>query len=363
MSDTEDEGDKQFEPTQKKLDDARKKGEVAKSVDLTTAASYCGLLLVAAAFGPNSLAALGSVLSATIEFAPELAHDMFNANPSATSGKIGTGVLRSMFPWFVIPGVLALLCVIAQQSFVVAPSKLQPKLNRLSPISNAKNKFGRQGLFEFAKSFAKLMIISTILGMFLAQRTETLVGTLQLGASQSIGIMMGMAVDFLLIVLLVTAAIGTVDFMWQKGEHIRKHRMSRKELVDEAKQQEGDPHMKGQRRQRAQEIAMNQMLADVPTADVVIVNPTHFAVALTWSRMPGAAPECVAKGVDEIAFRIRDIAQAANVPIHSDPPTARALFAVVEIGREVHPDHYQAVAAAIKFADTMRAKSKSGGWS
>ena len=162
--------------------------------------------------------------------------------------------------------------------------------------------------------------------------------------------------------MLVSAAIGAVDFMWQKAEHIRKNRMSRKELVDEAKQQEGDPHMKGQRRQRAQEIAMNQMLGDVPGADVVIVNPTHYAVALKWSRLPGAAPECVAKGVDQIAFRIREIAEEAAVPIHSDPPTARALFAMVEIGQEVHPEHYQAVAAAIKFAEAMRAKSATRGW-
>ena len=107
---------------------------------------------------------------------------------------------------------------------------------------------------------------------------------------------------------------------------------------------------------------MNQMLGDVPGADVVIVNPTHYAVALKWSRLPGAAPECVAKGVDQIAFRIREIAEEAAVPIHSDPPTARALFAMVEIGQEVHPEHYQAVAAAIKFAEAMRAKSATRGW-
>ena len=193
-------------------------------------------------------------------------------------------------------------------------------------------------------------------------KTKTLVTTIQLGAQQSIAIMMRLALDFLMIVMLVSAAIGAVDFMWQKAEHIRKNRMSRKELVDEAKQQEGDPHMKGQRRQRAQEIAMNQMLGDVPGADVVIVNPTHYAVALKWSRLPGAAPECVAKGVDQIAFRIREIAEEAAVPIHSDPPTARALFAMVEIGQEVHPEHYQAVAAAIKFAEAMRAKSATRGW-
>lgn len=362
MAGQDDGEDKSFEPTQKKLDDARKKGDVAKSVDLTTASSYLGLLLVAAALGPASITAFGSQLRAVLEFSPEMAFELFGSNPSVTTGRIGSSVVWSILPWFLVPAVVTLLTVIAQQAFVVAPSKLEPKLNRLSPISNAKNKYGRNGLFEFFKSFSKLLIISAILGVFLAARTETLVTTIQLGAQQSIAIMMRLALDFLLIVMLVSAAIGAVDFMWQKAEHIRKNRMSRKELVDEAKQQEGDPHMKGQRRQRAQEIAMNQMLGDVPGADVVIVNPTHYAVALKWSRLPGAAPECVAKGVDQIAFRIREIAEEAAVPIHSDPPTARALFAMVEIGQEVHPEHYQAVAAAIKFAEAMRAKSATRGW-
>jgi len=363
MSGEDDADDKQFEPTQKKLDDARKKGEVAKSADLTTAAAYCGLLVVAAAIGGPSISALGQKLSAIIAFAPELAFEMFTANPSVASGRIGVAVIVSILPWFIIPAVLAVLVVIAQQAFVVAPTKLEPKLNRLSPISNAKNKFGRTGLFEFAKSFAKLAIISSILALFLAARTETLVTTIQLGANQSVALMMQMAIDFLLIVMVVSAAIGAVDYFWQRAEHMRKNRMSRKELVDESKQQEGDPHMKGQRRQRAQEIAMNQMLSDVPRADVVIVNPTHFAVALKWSRAPGAAPECVAKGVDQIAQRIREVAQDAKVPIHSDPATARALFAVVEIGQEIHPEHYEAVAAAIRFAETMRLKARGRGWS
>ena len=362
MSGQEENEDKQFEPTQKKLDDARKKGEVAKSMDLTTAASYCGLLVVAAALGAQTFSDLGLQLGAVIERSPDLAFELFNANPSAVAARIGIAIMWTLMPWFVVPAFLALLTIVAQQAFVVAPTKLEPKINRLSVIANAKNKFGRSGLFEFFKSFTKLAIISTVLGLFLAARTETLINTVQLGANQSVATMMRMAVDFLLIVMLVAAAMGGIDFMWQKAEHIRKHRMSRKELVDEAKQQEGDPHLKGERRQRAQEIAMNQMLSDVPSADVVIVNPTHFAVALKWSRLPGAAPACVAKGVDEIAFRIREIAQGANVPIHSDPATARALFAMVAVGQEIHPDHYKTVAAAIKFAERIRAKASRKGW-
>ena len=157
--------------------------------------------------------------------------------------------------------------------------------------------------------------------------------------------------------LLVALALGSVDFLWQRAEHIRKNRMSRKEMMDELKQSEGDPFIKQQRRQRGQEIATNKMLQDVPTADVVIVNPTHYAVALKWDRSQAMAPICVAKGVDEIAARIREIAVENAVPMHSDPPTARALHADVELGQEISQHHYRAVAAAIRFAEEIRKKA------
>jgi flagellar biosynthetic protein FlhB len=130
--------------------------------------------------------------------------------------------------------------------------------------------------------------------------------------------------------------------------------------VDETKNSEGDPHLKQERRARAQAIAAQQMMSDVPKADVIIVNPTHYAVALKWARKAGSAPTCVAKGVDEIAMRIREVAMENGVPIHSDPPTARALHAVTEIGHEIAPDQYQAVAAAIRFADQMRDRARKG---
>jgi len=166
-----------------------------------------------------------------------------------------------------------------------------------------------------------------------------------------------MLVALMGIVLLVALALGSIDFLWQRAEHTRKHRMSRKEMMDELKQSEGDPTVKQQRRQRGQEIATNKMLLDVPTADVVIVNPTHYAVALKWDRSQATAPVCVAKGVDEIAARIRVLAAENAVPVHSDPPTARALHAKVALGQEISQDHYRAVAAAIRFAENIRSKA------
>jgi len=156
----------------------------------------------------------------------------------------------------------------------------------------------------------------------------------------------------------IFSIIGLIDLLWQRYDHARKLRMSFQDMKDEHKSSEGDPHTKAQRRQRGQEIATNRMMLDVPKADVVIVNPTHYAVALKWDRRPGRAPECVAKGTDDIAARIREMAAEHGVPIHSDPPTARALFGSVEIGDEIEPKHYRAVAAAINFAEKIREKAK-----
>ena len=165
--------------------------------------------------------------------------------------------------------------------------------------------------------------------------------------------------SFLFIVVLISGAIGGIDAIWQHFEHLRKNRMSHKEIMDENKNTEGDPHLKQERRQRAMSIAQNQMMADVPSADVIVVNPTHYAVALKWSRLPGEAPVCVAKGVDEIARAIREKAIENGVPIHSDPPTARSLHATTNIGDQIAPDLYRAVAAAIRFAETMRKRAKN----
>ena len=358
MADGQDE-DKQHEPTQKKLDDARRKGEVPRSADVGTAAAYGGFLAVATIFGAGLLRGLGDVLSNLLEGAGPLSNEVFSGGGQVFAGSLLLEVGGRIAPWMLVPALLVLGLNIALRSFTVAPEKLQPKLNRINPISNAKNKFGRSGLFEFAKSFAKLVIYSAILGFFLWSVLPEVLDTIALTPALATVMLLRLGVRFFSLVLLVAIVIGGVDYLWQYAEHMRKNRMSRKELMDEAKANEGDPHVKQQRRQRGYEIAMNQMMADVPKADVVVVNPTHYAVALKWSRLPGAAPICVAKGVDEIAAQIREVAMEAGVPIHRDPPTARAIHATVRIGEEIRPEHYQAIAAAIRFAEKMRARMRA----
>jgi flagellar biosynthetic protein FlhB len=272
------------------------------------------------------------------------------------------GVLYSLagavMPIFVVPAVLVLLAVLVQRAFVVTPSKLQPKLSRISLLQNIKNKFGRAGLFEFFKSFLKLTIYATCMGFFLNAHLNDIVSVVRGEAIQALDLLGRLILQMMLVVIIVSMLIGALDAMFQQQEHIRKNMMSRKEMMDELKESEGDPHLKQERRARAQSIATAQMMAEVPRSDVLIVNPTHYAVALRWDRAPGSAPICVAKGVDALALRMREVAQESAVPIHSDPPTARVLHASVDIGQEVAPDHYEAVAAAIRFADQMRERAK-----
>ncbi len=358
MSDKDDDSEKSFDPTPEKLKKAREEGNVPKSVDLSVAAAYVGLAIAFYATGESVVEEFGTILLAFLDQPDRLASVFFGGAATAPVGMLLQATVLAVLPWFAIPFVLVFLSILAQKAFVFAPKKLKPKLSKISVISNAKNKFGRSGLFEFGKSFLKLIVYSICLGVYVYMRLPDMIASSATGAMAVIILLAKLAMEFLVIAILLALPIGVVDAAFQHADHKRKNMMSRKEVTDEVKNSEGDPHFKGQRRQRGQEIALSQMLGAVPDADVIVVNPTHYAVALQWSREKGAAPTCVAKGVDEMAAAIREKAQEHGVPIHSDPPTARAMYATVEIGDEISEEHYAPVAAAIRFAEAMRQKAK-----
>jgi len=352
-----DPGDKPFDPTPRKLEDARRKGEIPRSTEAVTAAAYAGVLLAGMGWGATGLVALGDLGVALLADADRMAALMLAGTSPVAGALIGrAGALLA--PFFLIPALAAMVALVVLRGLVFTPSKLAPKLSRLSILANAGNKFGRTGLFEFAKSFVKLVVIGGLLWLFLLWRLPRMTGAAALSPGLAVGTLTGLLVEFLALVVVVLGTLGALDLLWQWHEHLRRHRMTHKELRDELKSSEGDPHLKARRRQKGMDIATNRMLADVPGADVVIVNPTHYAVALRWDRGTPAAPVCVAKGVDAVAARIREVAQAAGVPVHADPVTARALHATVEIGTEIRAEHYAPVAVAIRFAEAMRARSR-----
>jgi flagellar biosynthesis protein FlhB len=358
MSGEEDDSpDKEHDASPQRLLEARKKGDIPRSTDLVTAASTGGFVAALVLLGGWAVTRAGNAGMVLLDQSDRLSHVMTTGATAPLAGILlafaGPPIALLLFPPV---AVLALL--FATRGFLVTPDKILPKLSRLSPIATARHKFGAEGLVEFAKSAVKLGLVSVILYVFLAARFEDVMATVYLTPALSISALARLTVDFLLLILAVTVVLGSADYLWQVHLHRKRNMMSRKEMMDEFKESEGDPHFKASRRQRAQEVATNRMLADVERADVVVVNPTHYAVALRWERGKGGAPVCVAKGVDEIARAIRARAAEHGVPIHSDPPAARAIHAAVEIGQEIRTEHFRAVAAAIRFADRMRGKAR-----
>lgn len=349
---TEQSGEKEFEATESRLQEARKKGDIPRSNEVTTFLVYAGFWGGLALFGGAAMLTLAGDMAALMGHASE------NLSNLAVRTTLTSGL------WFLMtliggPFVCVVLGLIAQRGVVFAPDKIRPKLSRISPIENAKNKFGSNGLFEFLKSAFKLIIFAAALGFYLSLNVASLLGALQATPGQAGLLIVRNLVGLLSVAAIIAAGFAVVDFAWQQAHFRKRMMMTRQDLKDDMKQTEGDPLFKQHRRQKAMSIAMNSMMADAATADVVVVNPTHFAVALKWDRDSLRAPVCVAKGVDEVAARIREIAQTNAVPIKSDPPTARALFATVDVGQEIGRDHYKAVAAAIRFAEAIRKKAYS----
>lgn len=355
--DDQDSADKEHEPSAKKLEDARKQGDVARSNDLVTAAAATGFL-IAAAIGTPLLLQAATAGKLLFDIAPRSNASATGGAAALTKGFLLTGI-APLLGLFLLPVALALAALLGQKALILAPSKLKPKLSRVSPIASARQKYGVDGLMEFTKNFVKSALVGLTLFYFLRFHATEITASSALGIGPGIGYLLDLLFKFFSILIGITTAIGVVDYFWQRHALHRRNRMSRKELLDETKDAEGDPQSKAARRQRGQDIAMNQMLAEIPSASVVIVNPTHFAVALRWRPGDRSAPVVVAKGVDEIALRIRQTATQHNVPIHSDPPTARAIHATIRIGTPINREHYKAVAAAIRFSDSIRKRNGS----
>ncbi len=358
MSGEDDEG-KEHEASQRKLEQAREKGEIPRSPDLLTAASYAGLLVAALGFGGAALQQVGQAGSVLLDQSSPLSRQAASGFAQPL-GDILLNMVRPVWPLMMIPAIAVCAVVFVTKGWLFTPDKLSFRLSRISPVANFGQKFGRNGLFEFGKSFAKLCIVSALLGLFLTRRANDILATQSLEPAAATGVLLRLMVEFLTLILAISAVMGGLDYLWQWAEHRRRNRMSRQDQIEEARESDGDPHQKAARRARAQEIATNRMLADVATADVIVVNPTHYAVALKWNRADRHAPICVAKGMDEIAARIRERAAIGGVPLHRDPPTARAIYASVEVGQPIRREHFRAVAAAIRFAEAMRKKARRG---
>lgn len=357
MTGESDSGEKSHEPSQRRLEEARKRGDVPRSADLPAAAVYGGAALAIAMAGQYMLDRIGSAAVGVIEDADRLSSSLMEAGRAPTFGLLASFSVP-LLPLFLLPLAAALLAIGIQRGLVPSAERVQPKWSRISPWTNLKHKFGREGLFAFGKNLVKLVVTCILVALMIPQFGQPLLVSPRAGAGQTGALMMQIILHFLFLAFLAALAFGALDYGWQWLQHRRRNMMSRQDMVEEQRDSEGDPHMKGHRRQKGREIALSRMLQDVAKADVVVVNPTHYAVALKWRRGDRTAPICLAKGVDEVAARIRERASEAGVPLHRDPPTARAIYATVAVGQPIRREHYKSVAAAIRFAEALRKRSK-----
>jgi flagellar biosynthesis protein FlhB len=355
--DKDDGQEKSQDASPARMEKARRDGDVSQSKELNAAASYIGLYLAIILAG-GAVSGLATVLSSLLKHPQTITEQALNASGGVFIQSLWMDTMNAVSLFFFLPALASLLALIAQRAITFAPSKISPKFSRLSLTANAKKKYGPQGLAEFAKSSVKLLVIFTLFGAFFMQRFSSLPADVLSPATALPGRLLEEVTLFAGIVVVFSVGLAAIDLPWSQHQHAKRLRMTHEDAKKESKENDGDPTMKQNRRERAQAISQNKMLHDVPNANVVIVNPTHYAVALAWDREAGAAPICIAKGADELAARIREIAAVSGVPIQSDPPSARAIFASVDVGEEIQRDHYAAVAAAIHFADRIREKAK-----
>jgi len=352
MSGAEDSA-REHDPTPKRLEEARARGDVPVSADLLAAAALAALVLAGLALAPAALPRLGGALAAALA-APAAA-------PSAAAAPVTAAALWFLAPLLAAPVGAVLAAAVLQRAAVWAPERITPRLSRIDPLRQARHRFGPEGLFDFLKAALRFALLAAVLLWLGRRHAPAIALSAGLSPGQSAALMTRLAAEFAAAAAALALLSGGADLLWQRHRHRVRLRMSRQDLADEQRETEGDPAAKARRRQRAEDLARNRMLRDVRSATVVIVNPTHYAVALRWRRGDRGAPVCVAKGADELALTIRRIAAEAGVPVRSDPPTARILYAAVAVGQPVLPEHFRAVAAAIRFAERMRQRAGGRG--
>lgn len=354
MSGDQDKSQKTEEPTQKRLDDAKKKGQVAKSQEVGHWFMMLGIAAVLMMVAGWTTGNLGASLK-TFVASPHLI-EVDKGRLAQHFGTLLGDVAVAMLPLFGVMFVLAAVGAMIQHPPLFAPQKIKPEFSKISPVTGLKRLFSTSSLMDFGKGIAKLCIVAAIVVTLILpelQKVPQLIGASQLAV---LVFVQDSAVLMVSGVMAVMTIIAAADFVFQKWKTKQDLMMSKQEIKDEHKQQEGDPMIKARLRALRQERSRKRMMAAVPTADVVIANPTHYAVALKYDMESMEAPICVAKGIDAIALKIREIAEENNVAVMENPPLARALHASVEIDMEIPVDHYKAVAEVITFVMNMRRK-------
>ncbi|MFB9265731.1 flagellar biosynthesis protein FlhB [Bradyrhizobium erythrophlei] len=347
----EDTDDKTQDPTQKRLDDAHAKGDVAKSQEVNTWFVIAGSTLVLSTFSSSIGGGILMPLRNLVANSWMIRTD--GAGLLALTQSLGYAVIVAIGVPFLMLALAAIAGNMVQHRLVWSGESLKPKFNKVSPGAGFKRIFGKQAAANFLKGLFKLIALGAVMVAVLWPERLRLEAFLHLDPAELLPATTSLTLHLMGAVVAMLAAVAIGDYFFQYRQWYERQKMSLQEMKEEFKQSEGDPHIKGRIKQLRVQRAKKRMMAQVPKASVIITNPTHFSVALAYDRSM-AAPVCVAKGVDNIAFKIREIAKEHDIPIVENVPLARALYATVEVDREIPVEHYHAVAEIIGYV--MRLK-------
>lgn len=350
-------GEKTEEPTAKKIEDSRKEGQVAKSKELTSAVMLLAFFLCLRVF----ISFIGERLVNVFPyFWSHMSDEVSNSFNSVRVWQILLDstqyIAVTILPFVIVAFVIAFLSQRVQITWKVTSKPMQPKFSKMNPINGFKRMFSKQSLFELVLSIFKIIVFTAVAYSVIKDNVGIFVTAYDLTIADCLEILYDMVMDLGIKISMVYVVLALCDWFFQKWKHKQDLKMTKQEVKDEYKNQEGDPKVKSQQRQRMQQASRRRMMQSVPEADVVITNPTHFAVALQYDNTVSLAPVVVAKGADYLAYKIKDLAKEHNVEIVENKPLARMLYANVEVGNEIPPELYQAVAEVLAYVYKLKNK-------
>ena len=350
MADTPD-NERTEDPTQKRLDEALERGDVVKSQEVNTWFVIAGGTLVLIGYSGSIGSGLLTSLRGLLANAGDIPVD--GSALVRLAMRLGLDVLAALAVPLLLLSLAAIAGNIIQHRLVWSAEALTPKLSKISLTGGVKRLFSQQALANFVKGLLKLTVVGSVMAALLWPQRDRLEGLVTMDPAALLPFTQSLSLDLLGVVVAMLAVIAAADYLFQYRQWYERQKMSVQDLKEEFKQTVGDPTVKARMRQTRQSRMRKRMMAGVPKASVVITNPTHYAVALQYERGM-AAPVCVAKGVDVLARRIRDLAGEHAIPIVENPPLARALHATVDIDEPIPPEHYQAVAEVIGYVMRLR---------
>ena len=350
-------GEKTEEPTAKKLEDARKKGQVMRSTEVVTAATLLVFFLMLKVFvgfiGNRFISSFHKTLGSIGDYTSE----PFNTNMARTIIRSSLwDIVVAALPIMIAGLVVTIVSILFQVKWKVTTEPLKPKFDKFNPVSGMKRLFSKDKIMDLLKSTAKVIILAYVVYAYLKDQWPLIFKMYSYTLPQAIAVIGDTVISVGIRISVFFAVIAVFDLFYQKWKFHQDMMMSKQEVKDEYKNSEGDPKIKSQQRQRMQQASQRRMMQDLPNADVVITNPTHLAVAIRYDKEANEAPVVVAKGADYLAQKIKDVARANAVEIVENKPLARMLYHNVEIGAEIPPELYQMVAEVLAYVYSLQGR-------